>query len=68
MVTGVEVELVLGNPGPASAEIDMMLLDGENRGLAFVTKSVPLPDCSHVQFRIPRAVYESRRGRFTPFS
>ena len=54
IVTGVEVELVLGNPGPASAEIDMMLLDGENRGLAFLTKSVPLPDCSHVQFRIPR--------------
>jgi hypothetical protein len=53
-VTGVEVELVVANPGPASGEINMMLLDPENRGLALVSKSVALSDCSHVLFFLPK--------------
>lgn len=52
-LTAVEVELVAANPGPASAQVSLMVLNEEGIGLAVVTKSVPLADCGHVLFILP---------------
>lgn len=53
-LTGVEVELVVANPGPESAEITMMVLNSEGVGLALVSKKVSVGDCGHVLFILPR--------------
>jgi hypothetical protein len=53
-LTGVEVELVVANPGTASAEINMMLLDRDDKGLAAVRKTVPTAECRHVLFLLPK--------------
>jgi hypothetical protein len=53
-LTGVEVELVVANPGPASAEISVMILNGEGASLASVSKTVPVAECDHVLFIFPR--------------
>lgn len=53
-LTGVEVELVVANPGPESAEITMMVLNSEGVGLASVSKRVSVGDCEHVLFILPR--------------
>jgi hypothetical protein len=52
-LTGVEVELVVANPGPAAAEVSMTVLDGKGVGLAWVFKTVPAADCAHVRFILP---------------
>lgn len=53
-LTGVEVELVVANPGPESAEITMMVLNSEGVGLALVSKRVSVGDRAHVLFILPR--------------
>jgi hypothetical protein len=53
-LTGVEVELVVGNPGPASAEVTMSVMNAEGATLASVSKTVPAADCRHVLFRLPK--------------
>lgn len=52
-LTGVEVELVVANPGPESAEISVMILNGEGASLASVSKTVPVAECDHVLFLFP---------------
>src|SRR5690349_20512887 len=53
-LTGVEVELVVANPGPASAEISVMILNREGASLALVSKTAPVAECDHVLFLFPR--------------
>jgi hypothetical protein len=50
---GVEVELVVANPGPTSDEVTMTLTNPEGEGMAVVSKSVPVANCSHVLFLLP---------------
>jgi hypothetical protein len=52
-LTGVEVELLVINPGPASAEVTMTLLSAAGKPLAVVSKAVPVDDCRHVLFVFP---------------
>jgi hypothetical protein len=54
-LTGVEVELVVANPGPASGEVTMTLMNAEGEPLAVVSKTVPVADCSHVLFLLPKS-------------
>ena len=53
-LTGVEVELVVANPGRESAEISVMILNAEGASLAAVSKTVPVAECDHVLFLFPR--------------
>jgi len=53
-LTGVEVELVVANPGPASADVTLMVMNTEGIALAVVSKTVPVADCRHVLFVFPR--------------
>ena len=53
-LTGVEVELVVANPGPISDEVNMSLANAEGAGLAFVSKTVEIAHCSHVLFLFPK--------------
>ena len=52
-LTGVEVELVVANPGPESAEVSMMVLNEAGAGVARVSKTVTTADCGHVVFFLP---------------
>ena len=52
-LTAVEVELVVGNPGPASSEVTMTLLNAKGEPLAVVSKTVLVDDCRHVLFILP---------------
>jgi len=52
-LNGVEVELVVANPGPPSAEVTMTLMDADRKSLAVVSKTVPVADCSQVLFLLP---------------
>lgn len=52
-LTAVEVELVVANPGPASSEITMTLLNSGADPLAVVAKTVPADACRHVLFILP---------------
>lgn len=53
-LTGVEVEMAVANPGPKSGELNLTVMDKEGVALAVVSKTVPLDDCSHVLFILPR--------------
>ena len=53
-LTGVEVELVVANPGPASADVTLMVMNTEGIALAVVSRTVPVADCRHVLFVFPR--------------
>jgi hypothetical protein len=59
-LTRVEVELVLTNPdvltnhpGPSDGEVVMSLHNAEGEVLAWISKSVPVAECSHVLFIFP---------------
>jgi len=53
-LTGVEVELVVANPGPASGKVTMALMNAEGGNLAIVSKTVAVADCNHVLFLLPK--------------
>lgn len=53
-LTGVEVELVVANPGRESAELSVMILTGKGVGVASVSKTVAVAECDHVLFLFPR--------------
>lgn len=52
-LTGIEVELVVANPGPESAEVSLMVLNEAGAGVARVSKTVTTADCGHVVFFLP---------------
>jgi hypothetical protein len=62
-LTGVEVELVVANPGPASAEVSMMVLNAAGVGVARVFKTVTAADCGHVVFLLPRGGLPVKPGQ-----
>jgi hypothetical protein len=49
-LTGVEVELMLANPGPSDDEVTMYLCNAAGEVLASVSKTVSVADCGHVLF------------------
>jgi len=62
-LTGVEVELVVANPGRDSAEISMMVLNEAGFGVALISKTVSITDCGHVLFVLPRGGLRVSPGR-----
>jgi hypothetical protein len=59
---GVEVELVVGNPGPKEDQLTLTVLDGTGRTMAEVTKKVPTADSDQVLFVIPKDGIEVTPG------
>jgi hypothetical protein len=53
-LTGVEVELVVGNAGPAKDQVTLTVLDATGQTIAVMTESVPTADCDQVMFVIPK--------------
>lgn len=62
-MVGVEVELVVGNPGPPDDTLTMVLLDAGERSVAVVSKTVPTADCEHVLFVFPNGGAEVSPGQ-----
>ncbi len=62
-LTGVEVELVVANPGADGAEISIMVVNDEGVGVALVSKTVSVTDCGHVLFVLPRGGLRVAPGR-----
>jgi hypothetical protein len=62
-LTAVEVQLVAGNPGPASAEVTMNLLNPKGEIVSVVSKSVPADDCDHVLFVFPNGGLQVSPGQ-----
>jgi len=52
-LTGVEVELVVANPGQPDDTVSMTLRDSTGALLADVSKTVAVADCGHVLFVLP---------------
>ena len=52
-LTAVEVELVVGNPGPAKDELTLTILDADRKEVAAVTQMIPAADCERALFLIP---------------
>ncbi len=52
-LTSVEVELVVGNPGPPDEELTLSLLNPKGEVLAVISKTVPVEDCGRVRFFFP---------------
>ena len=61
-LTGVELELVVGNPGPASSTVTMTLLNAKGEVLSVVSKTVPVDDCGHVLFVFPKGGWRVSPG------
>lgn len=53
MLTSVEVQLVVANPGPPDEEVTLDLLSAWGEVLVVVSKTVPVADCGHVLFVFP---------------
>jgi hypothetical protein len=51
---GVEVELIVGNPGPSEDELTLTVLDSKGRTLAVVTQPVETSGCEHTMFIFPK--------------
>jgi hypothetical protein len=56
ILTGVEVELVVGNPGAPGETISMTLLDPNGRVILVAEKEVAAEDCDHVLFMLPDSI------------
>jgi hypothetical protein len=52
-LVGVEVQLVLANPGPPDDALTLTLLDSSDHSIAELSKTVPAADFEHVQFVFP---------------
>ena len=61
-LTGVEVELVVANPGPPDDEITMSVENPEGETLALLSKTVPVADCD-VLFVFPNGGLEVTPGQ-----
>jgi hypothetical protein len=51
---GVEVELIVGNPGPAEDDLTLTLRDSKGHTLAVVTEPVETAGCEHTMFIFPK--------------
>jgi hypothetical protein len=50
---GVEVELIVGNPGKPDDELTLTIRDAQHQELAMVTQIVKVDDADHVMFLMP---------------
>jgi hypothetical protein len=53
-LSGVEVELVVGNAGLTEDELTLAVMDAKGQMLAKVTQTVTTTDCEHTMFMMPR--------------
>lgn len=60
---GIEVELVVGNPGPREDELTLMLLDDQNQKLAIVSQTVDVAKSDHVLFVMANGGVDVTPGR-----
>ena len=63
VLTRVEVELVVANPGPSHDNLTMTLYDGDGQLLAAVSRTVPEQDCDRVSFVLPEGGIGVTPGR-----
>ena len=59
---GVEVELVVGNPGEAKDELTLTIMDANNKELAVVTEQVQAANSERVMFLMPTEGVELSPG------
>ncbi|HKM68209.1 MAG TPA: hypothetical protein VJX70_13655 [Candidatus Acidoferrum sp.] len=62
-LTGIEVELVVGNPGPSEEDLTLYLRNAGGEVLASVSKTVPAADCNHVLFVFPKGGLQVSPGQ-----
>jgi len=62
-VLAVEVELVVGNPGPKADDLTLTVLDPSGEAVASLTETVYLSDCDHTLFVIPKGGIEVIPGQ-----
>ena len=62
-LTAVEVELVIGNPGPADDTLTLTVLGANESTVVTVTKTVPTADSEHVLFVFPKGGVEVSPGQ-----
>ena len=60
---GVEVELVVGNPGAAEDQLTLTVLGAAGQKVAVVTETVPTADSDQVLFVIPKGGVEVTPGQ-----
>lgn len=60
---GVEVALIVGNPGEPEDELTLTILDPEDEKLASVTQTVKVGDADHVMFLMPEGGLPVTPGR-----
>ena len=59
----VEVELVVGNPGPPDDDLTLTVIDTKGQTLASVTQAISISDCDHAMFMIPKDGMDVIPGR-----
>jgi hypothetical protein len=59
----VEVELVVGNPGPPEDELTLTVMDTKGQTVASVTQTISTSDCDHALFVIPKDGIDVIPGR-----
>ena len=59
---GVEVELIVGNPGEPDDELTLTIWDAQHQELATVTQVVKVDDADHVMFLMPNGGVPINRG------
>jgi hypothetical protein len=62
-LVGVEVELVVGNPGETAEELTLTVMDPNNKELAIVTQKVQTANPDHVMFLMPADGLELSPGQ-----
>jgi len=60
---GVEVELIVGNPGEAEDQLTLTILDAKGQTLTVVTQPVHASNPDHVMFAIPNGGVELSPGQ-----
>jgi hypothetical protein len=59
----VEVDLVVGNPGPLEDELTLTVLDSTGQTVAVVTQTVQASDCDHTMFVISKDGVDVQPGQ-----
>jgi hypothetical protein len=61
-LTAVEVDLIVGNPGPPEDELTLTVLDSAGQTVASGTQTVPASDCDHARFVISKDGVDVKPG------
>ena len=59
----VEVELVVGNPGPTEDELTLTVMDSSGQVLGSAMRTVPVSNCAHTMFVFPKEGIEVTPGQ-----